>query len=318
MDAIRGMAPVGLGATGLRVTPVGVGCAVLGSDPEAFGYEVGLDRALATLRRVFWGPFNFVDNTNNYGGGESERRIGTVLAELGGLPEGFVLASKVDPDPVTGAFDGQRARRSFEETLSRLGLARLQILYLHDPGRTTFEEAMRPGGAVEALVSLRDEALVSHIGVAEGSTSLLKRFLDTGIFDVVLTHSRYTLLDRSAEEVIAAALERGLGLVNGAVFGGGVLAKGVGQQPKYAYRDISDEPRRRIQAMEAVCAQAGVPLKAAALQFSLRDSRIASTVVGVSRPQRIDETMELACLPIPDVIWERLEKLALPPDQWLY
>lgn len=104
IDAIRGMAPVGLGATGLRVTPVRMGCAVLGSDPEAFGYEVGLDRALATLRRVFGGPFNFVDTSNNYGGGESERRIGTVLGELGGLPEGFVLASKVDPDPVTGAF----------------------------------------------------------------------------------------------------------------------------------------------------------------------------------------------------------------------
>lgn len=75
---------------------------MLGSDPEAFGYEVGLDRALATLRRVFRGPFNFVDTSNNYGRGESERRIGTVLGELGGLPEGFVLASKVDPDPVTG------------------------------------------------------------------------------------------------------------------------------------------------------------------------------------------------------------------------
>ena len=87
-----------------------------------------------------------------------------VLAELGGLPEGFVLASKVDHDPFTSVSMGKPA--SLEETLSRLGLDRLQLLYLHDPEVITFEEAMRLGGAVEALVALREEGAVSYIGVA--------------------------------------------------------------------------------------------------------------------------------------------------------
>jgi D-threo-aldose 1-dehydrogenase len=315
MGTLEGMTARELGETTLWVTAVCVGCAPLSGN---FGYDVGLERALATLRRAFGGPFNFLDTSNNYGGGESERRIGMVLAELGGLPEGFVLASKVDRDPRTGAFDGERARRSFGETLSRLGLDRLQLLYLHDPEVITFEEAMRPGGAVEALVALKEEGSVSYIGVAGGAIGLITRFVDTGAFDVVLTHNRYTLLDRSAESLIAKAVERGVGVVNAAVFGGGVLAKGVEQLPKYAYQELTPEARQRVEEMEALCSRHGVPLKAAALQFSLRDPRVASTAVGISLPERVDETAELALLPIPEVVWERLEELALPADKWLY
>ena len=318
MSPSQAMATVALGSTGLQVTPVCIGCAALGSNPGLFGYEVGLERALATLRRAFQGPLNFLDTSNNYGGGDSERRIGMVLSDLGGLPDGFVLASKVDPDPVSGAFDGARTRRSFEESLSRLGLDHLQLLYLHDPSRISFEEAMSPGGAVEALVALRDEGLVSHIGVAEGGARLLERYMGTGAFDVILSHNRYTLLDRSAGDVIAAGFERGLGVVNAAVFGGGVLAKGIYEQPKYAYRALSPDARGRILEMESVCAEAGVPLKAAALQFSLREPRVASTVVGVSRPERVDEILELASVPVPEATWARLEELALPRQQWLY
>jgi D-threo-aldose 1-dehydrogenase len=315
MGTLEGMTARELGETTLWVTAVCVGCAPLSGN---FGYDVGLERALATLRRAFGGPFNFLDTSNNYGGGESERRIGMVLAELGGLPEGFVLASKVDRDPCTGAFDGERARRSFGETLSRLGLDRLQLLYLHDPEVITFEEAMRPGGAVEALVALREEGSVSYIGVAGGAIGLMTRFVDTGAFDVVLTHNRYTLLDHSAESLIAKAVERGVGVVNAAVFGGGVLAKGVEQLPKYAYHELTPEARQRVEEIEALCSKHGVPLKAAALQFSLRDPRVASTAVGISLPERVDETAELALLPIPEVLWERLEELTLPADKWLY
>jgi D-threo-aldose 1-dehydrogenase len=295
-----------------------VGCSPLAGVPQNFGYDVGLEQALATLRRVFAGPFNFLDTANSYGEGESERRIGMVLAELGGLPEGFVLASKVDPDPASGAFDGDRARRSFAETLSRLGVERLQLLYLHDPEVMSFEEAMRPGGAVKALVALRDEGAVSYIGVAGGPVGLLAQFVDTGAFDVVLTHNRYTLLDRSAGDLLAKAAEKSMGVVNAAVFGGGVLAKGVDQLPKYAYHEMTRESVQRVREMEALCFEHGVPLKAAALQFSVRDPRVSSTAVGFSRPKRVDEISELVVVPIPDVVWKRLEELALPPEQWLY
>src|ERR1700716_1409237 len=92
--------------TDLEVTPLCAGGAVLASMPQAFGYEVPEDRAIETIRRILRGPLNFLDTSAGYGDGESERRIGLALKEEGGLPPGFVLATKVDPDPVTRDFSG--------------------------------------------------------------------------------------------------------------------------------------------------------------------------------------------------------------------
>src|SRR5579875_3426657 len=99
-----------LGQTGLQVTPICIGCAPLGNMPETFDYEVPEERALATIRAVFASPLNFLDTAASYGDGESERRIGIVLGEMGGLPPGFVLATKADRDLRTGAFTGSQMR----------------------------------------------------------------------------------------------------------------------------------------------------------------------------------------------------------------
>src|SRR5215831_2782809 len=122
-----------LGTTGLEITPLCIGCAPLGNMPETFAYEVAEEQAVATIRTIFAGPINFVDTAASYGDGESERRIGIVLRELGGLPQGFVLASKADRDLNTGEFTGEQMRRSVERSLRLLGLEQLQLLYLHDP-----------------------------------------------------------------------------------------------------------------------------------------------------------------------------------------
>jgi len=145
-----------LGATGLEVTGVCVGGAPLGSMPADYG-EVGAEQGIAVARRALAGPFNFLDTANNYGAGESERRIGVALRDAGGVPDGFVLATKVDRD-AAGDFSGARVRRSLEESFHRLGLSRAQLVYLHDPEHISFEEGMAAGGPVEALVALRDEA----------------------------------------------------------------------------------------------------------------------------------------------------------------
>src|SRR5262245_14720951 len=96
------------GPTGLQVTPLCVGCAPLGDMPETFNYSVSEDSALATLRAAFNSPINFLDTAAAYGDGESERRIGLVLRELGGLPAGYVLATKGDRDLHTGDFSGEQ------------------------------------------------------------------------------------------------------------------------------------------------------------------------------------------------------------------
>lgn len=111
-----------LGSTGLNVTPICIGAAPLGNMPETFAYEVPEERALATVRAIFAGPFNFLDTAASYGDGESERRIGIVLREMGGLPPGFVLATKADRDLQTGSFTGPQMRRSVGRSLRLLGL----------------------------------------------------------------------------------------------------------------------------------------------------------------------------------------------------
>ncbi|MER7717645.1 aldo/keto reductase [Streptomyces flaveolus] len=305
-----------LGATGQTVSAVCAGGAVLGSLPGMFGYEVPHEQATATVRRVLGGPITFLDTSNGYAAGESERRIGAALAEAGGLPDGFVLATKVDPDPA-GDFSGSRVRASLEESLERLGLSRVPLLYLHDPERMDYAYATAPGGPVDTLLALRREGLVEHIGVAGGPVPLLRRYLETGAFEVLLTHNRFTLVDRSADELIDFAHERGVGVVNAAVFGGGVLARGTARSTSYAYRQAPPEVVDRIRAMERACESHGVPLAAAALQFSLRDPRISSTVVGLSRPQRVDETVRNASWHVPDELWAELEPLAAPGRYWL-
>jgi D-threo-aldose 1-dehydrogenase len=277
--------------------------------PQNFGYDVPEERARETVRRILRGPLNVLDTSAGYGNGESERRIGSVLRESGGLPAGFVLATKIDPDPETGAFDGVRALRSVEESLGRLGLDRLQLVHLHDPERISFDDAMAPSGPVEALLRMQREGVVRHLGVAGGPIGLMRRYAATGAFQVVLTHNRHTLADRSAEPLLADAAAAGLGVFNAAVFGGGILARGTAEVTRYAYRPASPDLLGRIRAMEEVCREAGVPLAAAALQFSLRDPRVASTVIGVSRPERIDEIVELATLELPAGLAERLEAL---------
>jgi D-threo-aldose 1-dehydrogenase len=298
------------GKTGLSVTPLCVGTSALGSFPAQYGYEVSTEQAVATMRRVFEGPVNFIDTSNEYGNGDSERRIGKALADAGGLPAGFVLATKVDPVPGTTDFSGARVRASVAESLERLGVGRLQLVYLHDPEKISFEEATAPGGAVEALVQLRDEGVIEHLGVAGGPIDLMRRYLATEVFDAVISHNRYTLVDQSALPLIEGAATRGVAFVNGAPYGGGMLVKGPDVQPKYCYQPASAATIDRVRAMQRACESYEVPLAAAALQFSLRDGRIASTIVGMSDPERIDQTLRLAEWPIPGQLWDELEPLA--------
>jgi len=302
-----------LGRTGLVVSPICVGTSALGSLPRLYGYEVDQARAQATLLAALAGPVNFLDTSNGYGGGESERRIGEALALLGGLPDGYVLATKIDPLDVEDGgrldFSGERALRSVEESLDRLGLEHLELVYLHDPERIGFDEAMADDGPVATLLALQERGVVSHVGVAGGPIALLRRFVDTGHFSVVLSHNRYTLMDRSALPLFESCAEKGVGVVNGAPFGGGMLAKGPVAQPRYCYREASREVRDRAAAMQAACERYGVPLAAAALQCSLRQPLVASTVVGVTRPERVAETLEHAALEIPEDLWAELDAI---------
>jgi D-threo-aldose 1-dehydrogenase len=305
-----------LGRTGLPVTALCIGTSAIGCMPGSYGYDVAEQQALETLRRVFDGPNTFVDTSNGYGDGESERRIGKALRQRGGLPGGFLLATKVDPD-ASGDFSGSRVRASVDESRDRLGLDHLPLVYLHDPERIPYDDAMAAGGPVEVMQELRAEGVIGHLGVAGGPVDMMRRFVATGVFEVAITHNRYTLLDRSAEPLLDDCVRDGVALVNAAPFGGGMLAKGPHAQPNYAYRRAPTVAQERATEIQRICQGYGVPLAAAALQFSMRDPRVTSTIVGITRPERIEHTLDLAAHPIPSELWDDVLPLAAPEETWL-
>ena len=178
-------------------------------------------------------------------------------------------------------------RASVAESRKRLGLDQLQLVFFHDPEKITFEEGMAAGGPVEALVALRREGVIEHIGVAGGPIDLMLRYLATGVFEAIISHNRHTLIDQSAEPLIVETARRGVAFINAAPYGGGMLSRGPAAVPRYCYAPASKETIARAEEMKQVCDLNGVPLAAAALQFSMRDKRVASTIVGVSKATRV-------------------------------
>src|ERR671921_2991569 len=302
-----------LGNASLLVSPLCFGCAPLGDMPETFGFSVAKERAHETLRAAFGSPVNFLDTAASYGDGEAEKRIGEVMRELGGVPPGYVVATKADRDLSTGDFSGEQMRRSVERSLRLLGMDKLPLVYLHDPEHASYKDIMAPGGAVEILVGLKEEGVIEHLGVAGGPVDLMIRYVETGIFEAVITHNRYTLINRTAEPLLNRAAELSVPLLNAAPYGSGILAKGPDVYARYAYQDASQELIETVRAMSEVCTEYDISLAAAALQFSIKDPRVISTIVGLSRPERVQQTIDLATHPVPDEVWPRLE--ALVPEK---
>ena len=305
-----------IGNTGVEITPIMFGTSGLGSMPDTYGYAVDEERAFATIRAIFDGPVNCLDTSNNYGLGESERRVGAVIRERGGLPEGFAISTKIDRDMETRRFSASRARRSLEESLDRLGVDKVQILHLHDPEHCADPaEIWSKGGPLDELVKIKEEGLADAIGLAMGKVDLMFNILKHGWpFDTMVNHNRYTLLNRSADEMFTWANDKGIAILNAAPYASGVLAKGADKMPLIAYVPATDEDLEPVRAIEATCAAHGIATGPAALQFSMRDPRIASTIIGVTKPERVAETLDWASAPIPQAAWDALMALPFATD----
>lgn len=304
------MEKVRLGHTGLSVTQLGFGSSALGDMPDTYGYSVDLQRASKTLEAIFDSPINFLDTARIYGFGRSEERIGSVIKSRGGLPDGFVIATKLDRDPVSNQFDAVQARRSLEQSLKALNLDTIPLLHLHDPeyGRN-LQEISGAGGAIEALIRFKEEGLCQAIGLAMGRLDIMAPLVKAFPFDVILNHNRYTLLNRSADELFNYAYSEGIAILNAAPYAGGVLAKGAVEMPRITYQKAEGKALSAVHAIEALCARYAVEPGAVALQFSLRDPRISSTLCGVSSPKRVMQTLTWAQTPIPEALWSELEAL---------
>ena len=297
-----------VGKTGIEVTDICFGTSGLGHMPDTYGYDVTEARARETLDAIFESDVNFIDTSNNYGFGRSEARIGDAIRARGGLPEGFVISTKLDRDMETGRFDADRARRSLEESLTRLAVDRVQVLHLHDPEHAAdLSEITGDGGSLDELFKMKEEGLVDAVGLAMGKNDLMLRILKDWPFDTLISHNRFTLLNRSADEIFDYASDQGMAIFNAAPYAGGVLAKGASVMPRITYSPADETALQPVRQIEAICAEHGVAPGAAALQFSMRDPRITSTICGVSKPERVAETLGWAKADLPDEMWKALE-----------
>jgi D-threo-aldose 1-dehydrogenase len=307
-----------LGRTSVEVTELSFGGAALGNLYAA----VSDADARATVDAAWDGGIRTFDTAPHYGLGLSERRIGAALA---GRPrDEFVLSTKVGrllepvglgsgtgrdtegfdvPADVVRRFDysADGVRRSLEASLSRLGLDRVDIALIHDPDN---HEREAFGQAYPALEKLRAEGVVRAIGVGMNQAEMLARFVTDTDIDVVLVAGRYTLLDRSAGDVLLPnAVERGISVIAGGVFNSGLLAAPV-PGATYDYQAAPDSLLSRALRLQDTCAGFGVPLRAAAARFPLRHPAVASVLIGARNADEISDAIRLRALDIPPALWD--------------
>ncbi len=304
-----------IGTTGLAIPALCFGTSALGDMPETYGYPVDEARARATINAIFDSAAGFLDTSRNYGMGRSEARIGAAIKARGGLPKGFIISSKLDRNMDTNKFDGDRARQSLEESLKTLGVDKIPLLHLHDPEYASdLKDVTKPGGAISALMRMKEEGLVQAVGLAAGRVDIMMPLLRDFDFDALISHNRFTLLNRNGEEMFDLARQRGMSVINAAPYASGILAKGAARQPLFAYQPAGAGMISRVNAIEALCTQHGVPVGAAALQFSMHDPRVTSTICGVSTPERVQQTVEWANWKIPGELWAALKALTFDTD----
>ncbi len=302
-----------LGRSGLTVSAITAGGGPIGGMPEVFGHDLPERQAVELVSGILASPIRVIDTANGYSEGRSEQRIGRAIRE-GGLPDDRLVVTKVDARD--GDYSGRRIRDSVRESRDRLGLERLPLVQLHDPEFHPEAGFDRAGGAVEALVALREEGVIGSLGVAGGHTPTLRRFVRLGAFDVLLTHSRLTLLDRGADELVDEAVAAGLGVMNAAVLGGGLLASRTAK-PRYGYRPAVLEVLDAARALHDLAEEFDVALADAAVQHSVRDPRVDTTVVGFSSPARIGTMLAALRVPIPAEFWSRAAELLPDRRHWL-
>jgi D-threo-aldose 1-dehydrogenase len=297
--------------TGLVIPPICFGTSGLGDMPDTYGYSVNEARARATLDAIFDGPYAFLDTSRNYGMGRSEQRIGDAIRARGGLPKGFVISSKLDRNMDTNKFDGDRAQESLEDSLKAMSVEQIDLLHLHDPEYASdLKDVTKKGGAIDALFRMKEQGLCKAVGLAAGRTDIMMPLLRDYPFDALISHNRFTLLNRHAIPMFELAKSRGTTILNAAPYASGILAKGASKAPLYAYMPAADDIKSRANAIEAICAKHGVAMGAAALQFSMRSPFVASTICGVTSPERVEQTADWANHAIPATLWKELEAVA--------
>ncbi|MHB9755860.1 aldo/keto reductase [Streptomyces sp. BYX5S] len=316
-----------LGRSGVPVTALGFGAAGIGN----LYTPVRDDEAHAALDAAWDAGLRSFDTAPHYGLGLSERRVGAFLATR---PTGsYTLSTKVGrllesydgggddsahgfAVPATARrvwdFSAAGVRRSIEESLGRLGVDRIDVVYLHDPDDHA-KEAF--GEAYPELERLRGEGLVGAIGAGMNQSAMLTRFVRDTDVDVVLCAGRYTLLDqRALKTLLPAAVERGVSVVLGGVFNSGLLAD-PRQGGTYDYTLASPEVLSRARRLKELAERHGTTLRAAALAFPFGHPGVTGVLVGMRSAAEVVDTVAQFETRVPDAFWrEARAQHLLPAD----
>jgi D-threo-aldose 1-dehydrogenase len=314
-----------VGRPPLALTSIGMGGAPLGGLFAAVSDET----AFAALEAAWNSGIRYFDTAPLYGFGLSEQRMGAFLRTK--PREAFVLSTKVgrvlrpsrgEPDTSgsLGAFVGalpndavfdfsaDAVRESLDSSLMRLGLDRVDIVYLHDPDEQ-YESALQY--AYPVLHALREQGVVRAIGVGMNQWEMLERFVRACDLDAILLAGRYTLLDRSAAlRLLPACAQRGVAVLAAGVFNSGILASNApGPDATYNYVAAPDAIRRAARLLADACDRYGVPLAAAAIQFPLRHPAVAGVILGMRSPDEVAANTAHLHVSIPDELWSEFDAL---------
>lgn len=313
---------------GLAVSELGFGGASLGnlyqetSDADA---RLAVDAAWA-------GGVRYFDTAPHYGLGLSERRLGAALAAQPTQPgQGYVLSTKVGrllvpnpaptgsdlaaggfavPDTTVRRFDFSRdgVLRSLESSLDRLGVSRIDIVYVHDPDEHV-EQAVAE--AIPALTELRGQGVIGAVGVGMNQWQALARIVAETDLDAVMLAGRWTLLDRSGAPLLAACAEREVAVIAAAPYNSGLLASDwPADGARFDYGQAPGDVLAKARALAEICRRHGTRLPAAALQFPLRHPAVVSVVAGLRTAAEAEAAVRLLAAPVPDAAWAELEEAA--------
>ena len=304
-----------IGRTALAVTEYSFGTAGLGG----LYRECTREAAMATLDAAWEAGIRYFDTAPFYGLGLAERRVGDFLRDK--PRDSFVLSTKVGrllhpvpenqvPDfsyvkplnfDVTYDYGYDAIMRSVEMSYARLGLNRIDILYVHDIGGYTHGAAKNAvylrqllDSGLKALEELKSSGVISAHGLGVNEVPVCLDAMRQADIDCILLAGRYTLLDRSAVAVLLPlCAKKHTSLVVGGVFNSGILATGPVEGAHFDYMPATDEVRAKVAAMEAIAGQRAMPLAAPALQFPLANPNVASVLLGTAKPSSLKRNMEL-------------------------
>jgi D-threo-aldose 1-dehydrogenase len=289
----------------LEVPRFGLGCAPLGT------FENATD-ATPLVEHVWERGIRFFDTAPLYGLGRSERHLGAVLSQQ--PRDEFVLSTKVGrlvrDGNVVFDFSADGIRRSLDESFARLGLDRTDIVLIHDP-HEHYQQALDEAYLV--LEAWRAEGVVKAIGVGIGNWQMLRDFALNADFDCFLLPGRYTLLEQVALPLLDVCSERGIDILVGGVFNGGLLASDLSAdvEHKYNYRAAPQEILDKARKLDEVCRRHDVPMGRAALHFPFAHEQVKTMVIGAEEIGQIDGNLEDLAADVPTALWRDLQSEGL-------